>query len=141
MLTALQLRAEHHLGSLVADQRVAAEAIITSGRLLDVIVGPAGSGKTTTLAVLTGFWRQGIGPVVGLAPSATAAHTLSESLGVTCETTAKWLYETTGDGAAARALRYADAVERETTGDFAETRAAREEQWRLRIELAWAEPP
>jgi len=134
MLTAVQLRAEYHLGSLVADQRGAAQAVITSGRLLDVLVGPAGSGKTTTLAALTGFWRQGIGPVVGLAPSATAAHTLSESLGVTCETTAKWLYESTGDGAAARSLHYAAAVERETTGDFREKRAAREDQWRLRIE-------
>jgi len=130
----IQLRAEHHLGALAADQRAAAEAVITSGWLLDVIVGPAGSGKTTTLAALTSFWRQGIGPVVGLAPSATAAHTLSESLGVTCETTAKWLYESTGDGAAARAIRYGEAVEREFTGDFRETRAAHEEQWRLRAD-------
>src|SRR5450830_383314 len=130
----LQLRTKHYLGTLAPDQRAAAEAVITSGRLLDVLVGPAGSGKTTTLAALTGFWRQGIGPVVGLAPSATAAHTLSESLGATCETTAKWLYESAGDGAAARSLRYAAAVERETTGDFREKRAAREEQWQLRIE-------
>jgi len=134
MLTAVQLRAEHHLGALASDQRAAAEAVITSGRLLDVIVGPAGSGKTTTLAALTGFWRHGLGPVVGLAPSASAAHTLSTSLGVTCETTAKWLYESTGDGAATRALRYAEAVEREATTGFMEARDAREEQWRLRIE-------
>jgi hypothetical protein len=130
----LQLRAEHHLGGLAADQRAAAEAVITSGHLLDVIVGPAGSGKTTTLAGLTSFWRRGLGPVVGLAPSATAAHTLSESLGVTCETTAKWLYESTGDGAAVRALRYAEAGEREVTGDFREKRDAHQEQWRLRAE-------
>jgi len=130
----LQLRTEHHLGALAPDQRAAAEAVITSGHGLDVLVGPAGSGKTTTLAALTSFWRANLGPVVGLAPSATAAHTLSASLGVTCETTAKWLYESTGDGAAARALRYTDAVERETTGDFGERRAGREEQWRLRIE-------
>ena len=130
----IQMRTEHHLGGLATDQRAAAEAVITSGRLLDVIVGPAGSGKTTTLAGLTSFWRQGLGPVVGLAPSATAAHTLSESLGVTCETTAKWLYESVGDGAAARALRYAEAVERETTAGVIEARAAREEQWRLRAE-------
>ena len=130
----LQLRTEHHLGALAPDQRAAAETVITSGQLLDVIVGPAGSGKTTTLAALTSFWRQGIGPVVGLAPSATAAHTLSESLGVTCETTAKWLYESVGDGAAARAVRYTDAVERAVTGDFREKRDAHQEQWRLRAE-------
>src|SRR5665647_1903974 len=131
----LRLRAEHHLGTLAPDQRVAAEAIITSGHLLDAMVGPAGSGKTTTLAALTGFWRQGIGPVVGLAPSATAAHTLSRSLGVTCETTAKWLYETTGDGAVARSTQYTQAVqaEAEAPGIF-EARAAHQDQWRLRIE-------
>ncbi|WP_024285638.1 MobF family relaxase [Cellulomonas sp. KRMCY2] len=130
----VQLRAEHHLGALAPDQRTAAEAVITSGRLLDVLVGPAGSGKTTTLAALTAFWRQGIGPVVGLAPSATAARALTESLGITCETTAKWLHESTGDSGAARALRFADAVEREAAGDFRELRAAREEQLRLRAE-------
>ncbi|MCG2802174.1 MAG: relaxase domain-containing protein [Cellulomonas sp.] len=133
-LRQVQLRAEQHLGGLAPDQRTAVEAVITSGRLLDVLVGPAGSGKTTTLAALTGFWRHGIRPVVGLAPSATAARALSESLGIACETTAKWLHESTRDGGAARALRYADAVERETTGDLRQMRAAREEQWRLRVE-------
>src|SRR5665648_336135 len=130
----LRLRTEHHLGTLAPDQRAAAEAIITSGHLLDAMVGPAGSGKTTTLAALTEFWRHNLGPVVGLAPSATAAHTLSRSLGTTCETTAKWLYESTGDGAAARAVRYADAVQREATAGVFEARAAHQDQWRLRIE-------
>lgn len=133
-LALIQLRAEHHLGAPAPDQRTAAEAVITSGQLLDVLVGPAGSGKTTTLAALSAFWRHGHGAVVGLAPSATAARALTESLGVPCETTAKWLHESTGDGGAARAIRYADAVEREAVGDFREMRAAREEQWRLRIE-------
>src|SRR5665647_1348476 len=41
----LQLRTEHHLGALAPDQRAAAEAVIAAGHLLDVIVGPAGSGK------------------------------------------------------------------------------------------------
>src|SRR5690606_491778 len=67
--TWIQLRAEQHLGGLAADRRAAVEAVITSGRLLDVLVGPAGSGKTTTLAALTSFWGHGIGHVVGLAPS------------------------------------------------------------------------
>jgi conjugative relaxase-like TrwC/TraI family protein len=130
----LPLRTEQHLGALAPDQRVAAEAVITSGHLLDVLVGPAGSGKTTTLAALTSFWRQNVGPVVGLAPSATAAHTLSTSLGVTCETTAKWLYESAGDGAAARAVRYAGAVHREATVGVIEAREAHQDQWRIRIE-------
>lgn len=116
------------------DQRAAAEAVVTSGRLLDVLVGPAGSGKTTTLAALTSFWGHGIGSVVGLAPSATAARALAESLGVPCETTAKRLHESTGDGASTRALRYADAVARMSSRDYREQRAANEEHWRLRAE-------
>src|SRR5690606_33811162 len=116
------------------DQRQAAEAIITSGRRLDVLVGPAGSGKTTTLAALTSFWQQNLGPVVGLAPSATAAHTLSTSLGVTCETTAKWLYESTGDGADARSTQYAEAVRHEASAGVIEARAAYQDQWRIRLE-------
>ncbi len=134
MLGAIPLRTERYLGVLAADQRAAAEAVITSGRLLDVLVGPAGSGKTTTLAALTSFWRHGIGSVVGLAPSATAARALAESLGVPCETTAKWLHESTGNGATTRALRYADAVARMVTRDYREQRAANEEHWRLRTE-------
>ncbi|WNB85152.1 AAA family ATPase [Cellulomonas sp. ATA003] len=74
--------------------------------MVDALVGPAGSGKTTTLRALTDFWQRTVGPVVGLAPSATAAHTLSESLGIDCETTAKWLYETTGTGAHDRARTF-----------------------------------
>lgn len=99
-----------------------------------MLVGPAGSGKTTTLAALTSFWGHGIGSVVGLAPSATAARALAESLGVPCETTAKWLHESTGDGATARALRYADALARKASRDYREQRAANKEHWRLRAE-------
>ena len=134
MLGVIQLRTEHHLGALAADQRAAAEAVITSGRLLDVLVGPAGSGKASTLAALSSFWAHGIGSVVGLAPSATAARALAESLGVPCETTAKWLHESSGDGATSRALRYADAVARMASRDYREQRAANEEHWRLRAE-------
>src|SRR5690606_1504818 len=95
---------------------------------------PAGSGKTTTLAALTSFWRHGIGSVVGLAPSATAAHALAESLWVPCETTAKWLRVSTGDGATARALRFADALARMASRNYREQRAANEEHWGLRAE-------
>jgi conjugative relaxase-like TrwC/TraI family protein len=123
------------LGSLAGDQRAAAQAVITSGRLLDALVGPAGSGKTTTLAALTGIWRRRIGTVVGLAPSATAAHTLAASLGVPCETTAKWLHETIGDGALTRAQQYAQWREAEATAATpAEARRSRAAQLTLRTE-------
>lgn len=92
---------------LAPDQVAAVEAIATSGRRVDVLVGPAGTGKTTTLAALRAAWEttHGPGSVIGLAPSATAAGELADRLGITCENTAKWLYETTGPGHARRTER------------------------------------
>lgn len=80
---------------LSVDQAFAVEKIVTSGRGLDVLVGPAGTGKTTTLAGLRHAWEaaHGTGSVVGLAPSAAAAEVLADELGIDCENTTKWLYE------------------------------------------------
>jgi conjugative relaxase-like TrwC/TraI family protein len=77
------------------DQAAAVYAVTTSGRCLDVLVGPAGSGKTTTLAALREAWEAhyGTGSVVGLAPTAKAAEVLGDSLGIATENTAKWLTE------------------------------------------------
>ena len=71
------------------------EQIATSGRLLDVLVGPAGTGKSTTMAGLRAVWEaeHGAGSVLGLAPSAAAAEVLADELGIDTENTAKWLYE------------------------------------------------
>jgi conjugative relaxase-like TrwC/TraI family protein len=80
---------------LSMDQAVSVEKIATSGRSLDVLVGPAGTGKSTTMAGLRAAWEteHGAGSVIGLAPSATAAEVLAEELGVDTENTAKWLTE------------------------------------------------
>jgi energy-coupling factor transporter ATP-binding protein EcfA2 len=76
-------------------QRTAIEDITTSGRQVDLLVGPAGAGKTTTMRTLLAAWiaEHGRGSVIGLAPSATAAQALSDDLGVACDNTAKWLHE------------------------------------------------
>ncbi len=81
--------------SLSADQEQAISKIGISGRTLDVLVGPAGTGKTTTMRALHQAWerRHGHGSVIGLAPSAAAAEVLAEDLGVATENTAKWLHE------------------------------------------------
>jgi conjugative relaxase-like TrwC/TraI family protein len=82
---------------LAADQAGAVRIACTSGRRVEVLIGPAGSGKTTTLRALRHAWEHthGLGSVIGLAPSATAARTLADSLAIPCENTAKWLYEST----------------------------------------------
>jgi conjugative relaxase-like TrwC/TraI family protein len=80
---------------LSADQGLAVEQIATSGLVLDVLVGPAGTGKSTTMGGLRAVWERQFGPgtVVGLAPSAAAAQVLAEELGVATENTSKWLTE------------------------------------------------
>ncbi len=86
----------HDLGlQLGTDQRAAVESIVLSGRVLDLLVGPAGTGKTTTLSHLKHTWEEAHGPraVIGMAPSAAAAQALSDELGIATENTAKWLYE------------------------------------------------
>jgi conjugative relaxase-like TrwC/TraI family protein len=69
--------------------------IVESGRQVDLLVGPAGAGKTTAMHALKTAWasEHGTGSVVGLAPSAGAAQVLAEDLGIGCENTAKWLHE------------------------------------------------
>ena len=80
---------------LSVDQALAVEKIATSGRVLDVLVGPAGTGKSTAMAGLRAVWEQvhGQGSVIGLAPSAVAAQVLADELGIETENTAKWLTE------------------------------------------------
>ena len=80
---------------LSMDQALAVEKIATSGRVLDVLVGPGGTGKSTAMAGLRTAWEQAHGPgsVIGLAPSAAAAQVLGDELGIETENTAKWLIE------------------------------------------------
>jgi conjugative relaxase-like TrwC/TraI family protein len=92
-----RLRARLTGTRLTPDQHAAVQAIAASGRRLDLLVGPAGSGKTATLRVLAEAWTDAHGPglVIGLAPSATAAAQLAAALRVNCENTAKWIHEST----------------------------------------------
>jgi hypothetical protein len=78
---------------LAPDQADAIRTIATSGRTVDVLVGPAGTGKTTTLTSLRAAWeaQHGPGSVVGLATSSTAAHVLAAEVAIAAENTAQWL--------------------------------------------------
>ena len=133
---------------LAADQADAVVAIATSGRRVDVLVGPAGTGKTTTLAALRTVWETqfGHGSVVGLAPSATAAAELSARLGIGCENTAKWLHETTGPGGQERErhldhLRDSELACRRTGDTTAANRIARGIAETMRTASAWTLEP
>lgn len=90
------------------DQAEALSRIAVSGRVVDLLVGPAGAGKTTAMRALRKAWESehGAGSVIGLAPSAGAAEVLAEDLGIATENTAKWWqnHVTTGEGFSAGQL-------------------------------------
>jgi hypothetical protein len=90
------VHAARDAGKNVSRQQVSVvEAIATSGCRLDLLVGPAGAGKTTTLRVLREAWIEthGRNSVIGLAPSAAAAQVLGAELTIACENTAKWFHD------------------------------------------------
>ncbi|MBP8180008.1 MAG: relaxase domain-containing protein [Acidimicrobiia bacterium] len=75
---------------LSISQRAAALGVSTSTRQLDVLVGPAGSGKTTTMRALADHWRNNGARVLGLTTSQVAADQLAKAAGIEAENTARW---------------------------------------------------
>jgi conjugative relaxase-like TrwC/TraI family protein len=69
----------------------------TSGARLQLAIAPAGSGKTTAMAVLARGWKDSGGTVIGLAPSAVAASVLREQIGSPTDTLAKLTWSLTHD--------------------------------------------
>ncbi|NVM96151.1 MobF family relaxase [Arthrobacter wenxiniae] len=124
---------------LAPDQRTAAETVLTSGNRLDAVVGPAGSGKTTTMAAIKAAWERthGEGSVVGLAPAAASAEVLARELGITAENVAKWLYESVGQGAYQRAERFRGLEQspprsRSLANKYLASLSLQQAQWQLR---------
>ena len=102
------------------DQADAVAQIAVSGRTVDILVGPAGTGKTTTLGALRKAWEaeNGRGSVVGLAPSAAAAQVLGDDLGIPTENTAKWIDAQTRNGWALNAGQLMIVDEASLAGTF-----------------------
>jgi ATP-dependent exoDNAse (exonuclease V) alpha subunit len=71
---------------LTAGQHAAVDAICGSGRAVDVIVGIAGSGKTTALDAATTALEDAGYTVIGTATSGQAARTLGREAGVEART-------------------------------------------------------
>lgn len=78
--------------NLNAGQRTLTEHFLQSGALLAVGVGPAGTGKTTSMKAVVQAWQNEGRGVIALAPSAVAAETLGEEVGVTGLTLASLTY-------------------------------------------------
>jgi conjugative relaxase-like TrwC/TraI family protein len=76
-------KAEHELGGALSEgQRAAAEAICTSGRGAELVVGVAGSGKTTMLRVVADAFERAGYDVVGAATSGQAARNLGQEAAI-----------------------------------------------------------
>lgn len=72
-------RIETERAGLSADQQAAVLGILGSGRCGDVLVGPAGTGKSRTVAALAAAWESHVGGrVLGLATSQIATKVLVE---------------------------------------------------------------
>ncbi|PST48945.1 conjugal transfer protein TraA [Bifidobacterium callitrichos] len=83
-------------GRLSEDQRQAVIYALANPKLISTIVGPAGSGKTTTMKALTRIWMDKYGPdsVLGVALSNAAKDELAASIGVPCINIAEYAYWT-----------------------------------------------
>jgi ATP-dependent exoDNAse (exonuclease V) alpha subunit len=75
------------------DQAQAVRRLCAGGERVAVMVGPAGSGKSRTLAAARQAWEAAGIRVRGVAPSAVAAGVLSEQAGIPSETLAKFLLD------------------------------------------------
>ena len=70
-------------------QSALVRSVTTSGRALQLVLAPAGAGKTTAMRVVADAWRDTGGTVIGLAPSASAGALLAEEMNATGDTLAK----------------------------------------------------
>ncbi|WP_176475149.1 MobF family relaxase [Dietzia natronolimnaea] len=77
-------------------QRTLAEHFCLSGGLVAAGVGPAGTGKTTSMKAVTAAWQASGRQVIALAPSAVAAETLGEEIGAEARTLASLTYRWRG---------------------------------------------
>jgi hypothetical protein len=70
-------------------QAAMVQTLATDRRRVQLVIAPAGAGKTTALKVLADTWTGGGGHILGLAPSASAAHQLHQATGMPADTLAR----------------------------------------------------
>jgi conjugative relaxase-like TrwC/TraI family protein len=83
------------------EQRAMVDRLLTSGAGVDVVVGKAGTGKTTALAAARAGWDAAGVPVAGAAVAARAAIALTDGAGIPARTVAQLLYAARTDPAGA----------------------------------------
>jgi len=78
--------------ALDAGQACLVRQMCTSGARVQLVIAPAGAGKTTAMRALALAWTQDGGQVAGLAPSAAAAGVLAQQTGIRSDTLAKHIW-------------------------------------------------
>lgn len=115
------IAADHHVEAAVAelgaDQAEAVRRLCASGERVSVMVGPAGSGKSASLAAARRAWESSGITVRGVAPSAVAAGVLAEQAGIASETLAKFLLDADEDALGAGRLGQEHETGEVTGGD------------------------
>lgn len=113
---------------LADDQKRAAAYVLENPRLVSSVIGPAGTGKTTTMNAVAQAWqaRYGAGSVLGLATSRKAVGELRASIGCESMTIAKLMAMNSPEQGEAMAQRDAMLQQRLTdAADPLERRIAR----------------
>lgn len=93
ILRAIAAKQEDIGGELSDGQYRAVDAICGSGRAVDVVVGIAGSGKTTALDAATTALEEAGYRVIGTATSGQAARTLGDAAGIEARTMRSLLWQ------------------------------------------------
>jgi len=91
-------------------QNALVEAMATSGARVQLALAPAGSGKTTAMRAFADAWAEAGGNVIGLAPSAAAAHELGKATGTVADTLAILTWRMDLDGNTDREPEWAASV-------------------------------
>jgi len=78
---------------LGVDQAAVVARLCQGGERVAVMVGPAGAGKSRSLAAARAAWQAAGVAVRGVAPSAVAAGVLAEQAGISADTLAKFLLD------------------------------------------------
>lgn len=87
--------------AVLADLRVdgeqadAGRQVLGSGRRVEAVVGPAGTGKTTTMGAIAKAWANEGGQVMGVSISENASRVLGRQAGIQTVNAAKLIYEHT----------------------------------------------
>ena len=81
-----------HFAHLSPEQQAAVTGL-TQEQSLAVLVGRAGSGKTTTLKAVSDIYKDAGHPVIGASLSAMAADNLGREAGITSATLHSWIYQ------------------------------------------------